>query len=101
MLQAWDRDLPHTRNQCGVHRNFSRIHSTKNAAYCAKVRLPTSSAASSSLHCFGSGIALLAQQTRLHPILSYVLQCYCFICDAEASQCKAWGTGEAAIALLL
>eukprot|EP00891_Asterochloris_glomerata_P009589 jgi/Astpho2/9589/Aster-x1590 len=53
--QAWDRDLPHMRNQCGVHRNFSRTRGTGNAAYCAK--------------------------------------CYCFICDAEASLCKEWGTG--------
>ena len=39
MLQAWDRDLPHMRNQCGVHRNFSKTRGTGNAAYCAKVRL--------------------------------------------------------------
>lgn len=39
MLQAWDRDLPHMRNQCGVHRNFSRTRGTGNAAYCAKVSL--------------------------------------------------------------
>ena len=38
MLQAWDRDLPHMRNQCGVHRNFSRTRGTENASYCAKVR---------------------------------------------------------------
>ena len=100
MLQAWDRDLPHTRNQCGVHRNFSRTRSTGNAAHCAKVRLPTSPAASSSLHCFSSWLALHAQETRLHLIPSFVLQCYCFICDAVASQCKEWGTGEAAITLL-
>ena len=66
MLQAWDRDLPHTRNQCGVHRNFSRIHSTKNATYCAKVRLPKSLAALSRLHCLNSGVALHAEQRCLH-----------------------------------
>ena len=21
-------------------------------------------------------------------------QCYCYVCDSEASQCKYWGTGE-------
>ena len=68
MLQAWDRDLPHTRNQCGVHCNFSRVHSTGNAAYCAKVRLPKSFEASSSFRYFDSGVALHAEQTSLHLI---------------------------------
>ena len=33
-------------------------------------------------------------------ITPFLLQCYCFLCDAEASQCKEWGTGEAATTLL-
>eukprot|EP00891_Asterochloris_glomerata_P008029 jgi/Astpho2/8029/Aster-x1476 len=24
---------------------------------------------------------------------AYCAKCYCFLCDAEASQCKEWGTG--------
>ena len=54
-------------------------------------------AATGSLRYFSSGVALHAQQTCLHQIFAFVLQCYCFICDAEASQCKEWGTGDAAI----
>ena len=103
MLQAWDRNLPHMRNQCGVHRNFSRAHGTGNAAYCAKVRLQSApiygSLRQPPLILVRQHVALHAQQARLHPNPCFVLQCYCFMCDAEASQCKEWGTGEAAITL--
>ncbi len=41
-------------------------------------------------------------QCGLHPFKAegslqnsqYCSQCYCYICDAAASSCKAWGTGK-------
>ena len=109
MLQSWNCDLPHMRHQCGVHQNFSRTHRHRDTGkhFAPRSGLAVTVFMGGSVRCcyvrwFTSSIVVQQpknyNQSSTHSA-PLVLQCYCFLCDAEASQCKEWGTGEAASTL--
>lgn len=58
-------------------------------------------AALSSLHCVYSRVALHAQQTGLHPIPSFALQCYCLVCGSTAAEGSPGAAALRAVGSLL